>query len=305
MMRTALVLASALVASAATGAVALAQTVTPPRELRVCSDPNNLPFSNEKGEGFENKIAELLAHDLGATLRYTWRPQRRGFVRNTVNADACDLIMGVPSTYDLVRTTKPYYTSTYVFVYRSDRGLHIASLADSALRRLKIGIHLIGDDYHNPPPAEALAARGIIDNVQGYSIFGDYSQPNPPARLIEAVAKGDVDVAIVWGPLAGYFAKRQGVPLAIVPVPAAGDPTGQQWTFSIAMGVKRSNQALAAELDRLLIADRASIRKILENDGVPLVDETLQPSASDKKPSKSGIGHTDQSSTENIRHANH
>jgi len=240
------------------------------RQFRVCADPNNLPFSNAKGEGFENKIAELLAGDLRATLRYTWQPQRRGFVRTTLNAGACDVIMGVPSGYDPVRTTRPYYRSTYVFVYRQG-GVRVTSLADTVLRRLRIGIHVVGDDYQNPPPAQALAARGIIDNVVGYSIYGDYSEPNPPARLIEAVARGDVDVAIAWGPLAGYFAKRQRVPLAVVPVPPASDVSGQRWTFSIAMGVRRRDQALAAELDRLLAQEREGIQRILTDYGVPLV----------------------------------
>ena len=239
--------------------------------LRVCADPNNLPFSNEKGEGFENRIAERLADDLGLPLRYTWKPQRRGFVRTTLNSGECDVIMGVPNTYDMVRTSRPYYTSTYVFVYRRDRGYHITSLADSALRRLKIGIHMIGDDYHNTPPAEALAARGIIDNVKGYTIYGDYSRPNPPARLIEAVAKGEVDVAIVWGPLAGYFAPRESVPLTIVPVPQESDITGQAWTFAISMGVRHRDQGLAVLLDDLLEREQTSIDAILSDYGVPLV----------------------------------
>ena len=270
-MRLASALTCALAAGALAGVAPAAGPVAPrqAREFRVCADPNNLPFSNEKGEGFENKIAELFAHKLGATVRYTWRPQRRGFVRNTLNAGECDVIMGVPSNYDPVRTTRPYYWSTYVFVYRADRHYHITSLADSALHRLKIGIHVIGDDYHNPPPAQALAARGIIDNVEGYSIYGDYSKPNPPARLIEAVARGDVDVAIVWGPLAGYFAKRQPVRLVIHPVPPASDVSGQQWSFPIAMGVRHSDRALAAQLDRLLVSERSRIEKILDDYGVP------------------------------------
>jgi len=277
----ALVAAGALVAPAATGAAA---QQPPARQLRVCADPNNLPFTNEKGEGFENKIAERLAQDLKATLSYEWFPQRRGFVRNTLNEGKCDLIMGVPVGFDPVRTTKPYYQSMYVFVYRQDRKINVTSLADSALRRLKIGIHVIGDDYANPPPAQALAARGIIDNVQGYSIYGDYSQPNPPARLIEAVARGDVDIAIVWGPLAGYFAKQQPVALRVVPVPPASDISGQQWTFPIAMGVRHRDQALAAEIDRLLVSDRAGIRKILDQFGVPLVQGDAQ-GASTRAPS--------------------
>lgn len=267
-----LVTLSCLVACAP-AAVAQRDSRVPPAvtSLRVCADPNNLPFSNEKGEGFENRIAERLADDLGLPLRYTWKPQRRGFVRTTLNAGECDVIMGLPTSYDMVRTSRPYYKSTYVFVYRRDRGYHITSLADSALRRLKIGIHLIGDDYHNTPPAEALAARGIIDNVKGYTIYGDYSRPNPPARLIEAVAKGDVDVAIVWGPLAGYFAPRESVPLAIVPVPEASDITGQTWTFAISMGVRHGDQGLAALLDQLLDREQTSIDAILSDYGVPLV----------------------------------
>jgi len=275
--RTASLALVALCASVARPSAAIAQPATPRggpivRALRVCADPNNLPFSNVKGEGFENRIAERLAHDLGVPLSYTWRPQRRGFVRTTLNARECDLVIGVPSAYDLVRAVKPYYRSTYVFVYRADRGYNIASIADSALRRLRIGIHVVGDDYHNPPPAEALAALGIRDNVVGYSIYGDYATPNPPARLIEAVAAGEVDVAVVWGPLAGYFATRQPVPLTVVPVSAAGDVSGQQWTFDISMGVRHRDEWFAARLERILDVDRRAIHAILTDFGVPLVE---------------------------------
>lgn len=245
--------------------------------LRVCADPNNLPFSNERGEGFENRIAELVARDLGTSLQYVWRPQRRGFVRTTLNEGRCDLVMGVPSGYDPVRTTRPYYRSTYVFVYRADRGLHVASLADSVLRRLRIGIHVVGDE--NPPPMTALARRGIHDNVEGYTIYGDYAEPNPPARLIEAVAKGEVDVAIAWGPLASYFAKRQGVPLTVVPVPAESDLSGQPWTYPIAMGMRRSSTVLATELERILAADAPEITRILQSYDVPLLPVDASTSA--------------------------
>jgi quinoprotein dehydrogenase-associated probable ABC transporter substrate-binding protein len=212
-----------------------------------------------------------------------WLPQRRGFVRNSLNAGTCDLIVGVPAEFDPVRTTKPYYLSTYVFVQRADRGRPIASLADTMLRHLRIGIHVIGTDYANPPPAQALAARGIIDNVAGYSIYGDYSQPNPPARLVEAVARGDVDVAIVWGPLAGYFAQRQSTPLTLVPVPPASDLTRQPWSFSIAMGVRRRDSVLAQELDRVLYAQQATVRKILEQYHVPIVQDVETAPTKDKR----------------------
>lgn len=267
--RAVLAALAALAALATAAGVAHAQSAPPLPPLRVCADPNNLPFTNARGEGFENALAELVARELGTTLEYVWRPQRRGFVRHTLNAGECDLVMGVPVGYDPVRTTRPYYRSTYVFVSRADAPVRVTSLADRALRRLRIGIHVVGDE--NPPPMTALARRGIIDNVAGYSIYGDYAEPNPPARLIEAVAKGEIDVAIAWGPLAGYFARRQPVPLTLTPVPAESDPSGQPWTFPIAMGMRRSSTALATALDRILVADAPAIRRLLERYDVPLL----------------------------------
>ncbi|HSK09107.1 MAG TPA: substrate-binding domain-containing protein [Vicinamibacterales bacterium] len=239
------------------------------RELRVCSDPNNLPFSNDRLEGFENRIAELVAAEMGATVKYTWWAQRRGFVRNTLRAGSCDVVIGIPSSYEVALPTQPYYRSTYVFVYPAGRGLEIASLDDPILRKLRIGVHIIGDDYSNPPPGHALARRGIIDNVAGYSIFGDYAQPNPPARLVDAVAAGEVDVAIVWGPFAGYFAKQQAVPLEIVPVSPAIDNPFLPFVFDISMGVRREDEALKAELEEILDRKREEIADILSEYGVP------------------------------------
>jgi len=238
--------------------------------LRVCADPNNLPFSNERGEGFENPIASLLAADLGERVEYTWWAQRRGFVRNTLNARSCDVILGVPEHYEMVRTTRPYYRSTYVFVTRRDRGLHITSLDDPVLRSLRVGVHLIGDDYANTPAAHSLAQRGMIGNIKGYTLYGDYSKPNPPARLIEAVANKEVDVAVAWGPLAGYFAKRSPVPLDIVPVtPVRDGPLS--YVFDIAMGVRRGDSARAAALDAELVRRQPEIERILAAYGVPLL----------------------------------
>jgi len=245
----------------------------PPQALRVCADPNNLPFSNAKGEGFENRIAVVLARELGSTLGYTWWPQRRGFIRNTLKAGRCDVIMGVPATDGMVLTTAPYYASTYVFLSRRDRGLHISSFDDPALRRVRIGIHLIGDDYSNPPPAHALGRRGIARNVKGYTSYGDYSKPNPPARLVDAVAKGDVDVAIIWGPFAGYFAPREGVPMTITPVTPRMDPPGLPFVFRISLGVRPGDRALKAALERALTRRRSEIQRILRDYGVPQVDD--------------------------------
>jgi mxaJ protein len=241
----------------------------PARELRVCADPNNLPFSNDRLEGFENEIAALAARDLGATVRYEWWAQRRGFVRNTLNAGTCDVVMGVPSSFELVLATRPYYRSTYVFVSRKDRGLSVRSFDDPALRRLRIGVQMIGDDFANAPPAHALAGRGMIDNVVGYSVYGDYSQPNPPARIVAAVAAGEVDLAVVWGPLAGYFAKRQPVPLDLVPVSPQIDLPFLPFVFDISMGVRRGDEALRDELNGILERRQAEIEAILDRYGVP------------------------------------
>ena len=240
-------------------------------EFRVCADPNNLPFSNEKGEGFENKLAELIAKELGERVTYTWWAQRRGFVRNTLKAGRCDVIMGVPTQLDLVATTRPYYRSSYVFLSRDDRRIDLASLSDPRLRDLKIGVHLLGDDGFNTPPANALGEEGITRNVVGYSIYGDYRTPNPPARLVEAVADGEVDVAAVWGPLAGYFAQRSSVPLRLVPITGTEAFAPLLFQFDIAIGVRKQDKALKGRLDEILARDAAAIRALLVSYGVPLV----------------------------------
>ena len=243
------------------------------KEFRVCADPNNLPFSNRKQEGFENKIAELLAHDFGSQVTYTWWPQRRGFIRNTLNAGVCDVVLGVPSGYDPTLTTQPYYRSTYVFVYPKNAGYHIASFDDPLLQKLKIGVHLIGDDYANSPPAHALSEKGIVKNVVGYSVFGDYAEDSPPGKIIAAVAAGEVDMAIVWGPIAGYFAQKQTVPLTLVPVPADASSPSLPFTYSIALGVRRKDTELKSKLDEALSRKATEVRKILEEYGVPLVQD--------------------------------
>jgi mxaJ protein len=256
--------------------VAAASTAETARVLRVCADPNNLPFSNERGEGFENRLADLVASEMGARVEYTWWAQRRGFVRNTLRAGECDVLMGVPSSYELARPTRPYYRSSYVFVTRASRGLDIRSFDDPTLRDLRIGVHLIGDDYANAPPAHALSARGMITNVVGYSVYGNYAEPNPPARLVTAVAEGDIDVAVVWGPLAGYFARLQPEPLTLVPVSPEIDLPFLPFVFDIAMGVRRDDAALQERLDRILARRAADIDALLDEYGVPYVKRIRQ-----------------------------
>jgi mxaJ protein len=239
------------------------------RALRVCADPNNLPFSNDKGEGFENRLAELVAKDLGLTVEYTWWPQRRGFVRHTLRAGVCDVIMGVPSSFELASTTRPYYRSMYVFLSRADRRLRLESLDDPRLRRLRIGVQMIGDDFANSPPAHALSARGIVGNVVGYSVLGDYSQPNPPSAIVRAVSDGEVDAAVVWGPLAGYFAQRSSVPLSIAAVSPEIDPPFLPFVFDMSMGVRHGEEGLRQRLDHFIATRRAEISALLDAYGVP------------------------------------
>jgi quinoprotein dehydrogenase-associated probable ABC transporter substrate-binding protein len=246
----------------------LAAPSTQAAALRVCSDPNNLPFSNRALEGFENKIAALLAHDLGETLDYTFAAQQKTFAERTLNAHRCDLIMGVPVGMPGMLETHPYYRSSYVFVYRGDRDLHLHSLRDQRLRQLKIGVHLIGED--DLPPVVALGQQGIVDNVSGFMIYGDYAKANPPARLIAAVADREVDVAVVWGPLAGFFAQRSTVPLRVVPIDDTASFAPLRFRYSIAMGVRAGDVALRDRIDRVIEQERAMIWATLSGYGVPL-----------------------------------
>jgi quinoprotein dehydrogenase-associated probable ABC transporter substrate-binding protein len=256
------------------GGLALAGLLTgavPATPLRVCADPNNLPFSNERREGFENRIAELVGDELHRPVAYTWAPEWRGFVRKTLGAGRCDVVLGIPASSDRVLATRPYYRSTYVFLSRRDRGLDIHSLDDPRLRHLRIGIHFVGDDYVNPPPAHALARRHIVNNVVGYSLYGNYARPNPPSDLVRAVARREVDLAIIWGPVAGYFAPRMGVPMRLEPVTPALDPPGLRFTFAIAAGVRPADTALGAAIDGALARRHADIARVLRRYGVPLV----------------------------------
>jgi mxaJ protein len=241
------------------------------RTLTACADPNNLPFSNQAQQGFENKLAEMIASDLHAKLNYVWWAQRRGYVRNTLNERKCDFWPGIGSNVEMVATTRPYYRSTYMFVSRASEKLTGLTLDDARLKKLKIGVQMVGNDATNTPPAHALASRGIIANVRGYMLYGDYSKPNPPAEIVRAVERGDVDVALVWGPLAGYFAAQSPVPLRLEPVtPWMAD---MQWPmqFDISVGVQNGNDKLLKEIDGILDRRSGDIRKLLASYHVPVV----------------------------------
>ena len=232
-------------------------------ELRVCGDPDNLPYSNERLEGFENRIAAVVAAELGATPVYAWWPHQRGLVRNTIDAGTCDVIFGVPEGLDFVLWTKPYYRSSYVMAYRNDRGYDLPSLDAPALQQLRIGVHV------NTPPEESLARRGLLDNVSTYSLFFDpRGDRDRPRKLLDDLAAGTVDVAVAWGPLAGYAAATSGAPLELVPLE---DEPGVPLSFDISMGVAKGNEALKDRLETAIDRRRAEILAILEEYGVPLV----------------------------------
>lgn len=239
--------------------------------LRVCADPNNLPYSNIQQEGFENRIAGLMARDMGMQVTYFWYPQRGKFFKRTLNSGECDVVMGVPSGMDEAATTQPYYRSTYVFISRRDRDLHIASLDDPRLRTLKIGVHILGEQDDSLPPVHALIRRGIVSNLVGYSIFGNLSDKNPSADLIQAVEDQQVDVAVAWGPLAGYFARHSAVPLDIVPVPSDPRQPDLPFSFDIAIGVRKEDTVLKQRLDAELVRRHSEIEQTLRSYGIPEV----------------------------------
>ncbi len=248
-----------------------AEAPAAPPMLRVCADPNNLPFSNSEGEGFENRIAEMLATDMGAKLEYFWWAQRRGFLRKTLKARNCDVVIGLPSGYEMAATTRSYYRSTYVYVSRPDSQLDLHSMRDPKLAELEIGVHLIGDDGINTPPAHALGEQGFIGNVHGYMIYGDYSTKAPQAAVVRDVASGDLDVAALWGPTAGYFAHRSNPPLKVTQITGTDSFPALRFDFSIAMGTRKDDEALQARLDDFLRRHQEEITALLASYHVPLL----------------------------------
>lgn len=229
-------------------------------ELRVCADPSNMPFSSRDEAGFENRIAALVAQDLNVHLTFVWQRMGRGFVREYLDKAQCDLLIGIPTNYRPVLTTSPYYRSTYVFVSRQAK--LVPSLDSPALRGLKIGVQVLEEEY--TPPGEALARRGLQSEIVGFDTIGDGAD-----SIVRAVADRKVDIAIVWGPLAGYYAKKFGRALRVTPVEPELDPPGLPFTFAISMGVRKGNVALRDELEQILLNRRADISAILDDYGVP------------------------------------
>jgi mxaJ protein len=259
--------------------------------LVVCADPNNLPFSNHREAGFENKLARILARELHMAVRFEWWAQRRGFARNTLGQSRCDIWPGVASGIQSMATSIPYYRSTYVFVSLQSQPLDHLSLDDPRLRNLLIGVQLVGDDGMNTPPASALARRGMTGNVRGFTLYGDYRGPDPPAAILDAVVNHAVNVALVWGPLAGFYARRSRVPLRLEPIPGV-EESPFPMTFAISVGVRRNEPELLEQINRALRVEAPAIRRLLESYGVPVTAPNA-PSGRSSASAPSSVGQQD------------
>lgn len=238
--------------------------------LRVCADPDNLPFSNQKQAGFENRIATILAKDMHAKLTYTWMKQRQNFFRQTLGANRCDVVIGVPASFDRVLVTRPWYRSGYVIVTQGKRHLDIKSWDDPALKNLRIGLHTLGNDGSNSPPASALGRHGLARNIVGFSMWGNGSQENPQGQIIEAVANGSIDMAVVWGPFGGYFAQKHHRTLITKPAPADPGMPDMAFVYDMAMGVRKGETELAEKLNKSIERRRSEIQKTLADFHIPV-----------------------------------
>lgn len=235
-----------------------------PTEFRVCADKDNLPYSDDKQEGFENKIAELIAKDLGKKVTYQFWFDRLGFIRNTLNAHRCDVIIGTTSDNDMMLTSKPYYRSGYVFVYRQDSGFNIKDWDSPDLRKGKIGV--VGQT----PPSRPIHDKGLMENARPYRIMRDLNLP--PSFMIDDLVKGDIDIAVVWGPIGGYYAKKAPIPLVVVPAPEYEQENvhGKEY-WNISVGVRKKDKERIAMINEVLERRKADIEKILDEYGIPHV----------------------------------
>jgi quinoprotein dehydrogenase-associated probable ABC transporter substrate-binding protein len=248
-----------------------------PKVLRVCADPHNMPFSTDRGEGFENKLAELLADKLGKGLSYSWYPQATGFVRNTLSAHKCDVIMGAPQGDDLVQVTNPYYRTAYALVFKQGHGLEgVDTLGDPRLKGKRIGI------VAGTPPGNNMATNGLMANAKPYPLVIDTRVDSSAAAMMHDLATGEIDAGILWGPMAGYYA-RQATPAATV-VPLVKETTGPRLAYRIAMGVRYADQDWKRELNRAIRENQLAINKLLLSFGVPLLDDNNRAITEDSIP---------------------
>ena len=241
-----------------------------PNVLRVCADPHDLPFSNEAGEGFENKIAALLAQKLGKSIAYVFYPNSTGFIRNTLNAHRCDVVMEMPQGNDIVQVTNPYYRASYALVAKKGSDLAtVDTLEDPRLKGKRIGI------VAGTPPATNLAVNGLLPNIKSYALVVDTRFDSPTAEMIKDLEDGVIDVAILWGPIAGNFAKNSKTPMQVVPL--VNEKAGPRMIYRMGMGVRHSDQEWKRTLNTLIAENQGEIDKILEDYGVPLLDDNDKP----------------------------
>ncbi|MGM4989842.1 substrate-binding domain-containing protein [Tardiphaga sp. 841_E9_N1_2] len=241
-----------------------------PQSLRVCADPRNMPFSNEKGEGLENKLAELFAAKLNKKLDYVYFPQATGFVRMTLGAHRCDVIMGFPQGDDLVQGTNPYYRTAYALVSKTGTGLDdVTTLDDARLKSKHIGI------VAGTPPATNMAVNGLMVNAKPYPLVIDTRIDSSALAMIKDLTSGDIDAAILWGPMAGFYAKNANPPLHVTPL--VKETTGPRLVYRIGMGVRSADQNWKRQLNRLIQENQPAINKVLLDFGVPILDENNRP----------------------------
>jgi quinoprotein dehydrogenase-associated probable ABC transporter substrate-binding protein len=241
-----------------------------PKVLRVCADPRNLPFSNDKGEGFENKLAELFADKLHKKLDYMYFPQATGFVRVTLGAHRCDVIMGFPQGDDLVQGTNPYYRTAYALIAKPGNGLDdVATLEDERLKGKHIGI------VAGTPPATNMALAGLMANAKPYPLMIDTRIDSSAEAMIDDLTSGKIDAGVLWGPMAGYYAKKANPRLHVTPL--VKETTGPRLVYRIGMGVRSADQNWKRQLNRLIQENQPAINKILLDFGVPLLDESDHP----------------------------
>ncbi|HEY8119641.1 MAG TPA: substrate-binding domain-containing protein [Methylophilaceae bacterium] len=253
-----------------------------PTEFKVCSDGDNMPFSDSKQEGFENKIAELIAKDLGKKVSYQFWIDRFGYIRNTLNAHRCDVLMGTVTDNDMVLTSKPYYRSGYVFVYRKDSGYNITDWDSPDLHKATIGV--VGQT----PPTRPLSDKGLLGNSRPYRIMRDLNLP--PSYMIDDLVKGDIDVAILWGPIGGYYAKQAKIPLVVVPAPEYETTNvhgKENWNISI--GVRKKDKERMAMIQEVLDRRKDDILKILDEYGIPHSEPILGDSVEKKHETRGDV----------------
>ena len=255
------------VALAVAGASALGQTgeIVDRSELKVCADPNNLPYSDEKKEGFENKIADLIGAELALKVDYAWFPQVIGFVRNTLRAHLCDLVMGTVAGDEVMQTTNPYYFTTYVMFYRSDKGLALEGPQDPRLAGLRLGV------VAGTPPGDLLVRHELMSHTKPYPLTVDTRAESPTHQMVQDVVDGTIDVGFLWGPIAGYYRKHDELPLTLVAL--KDEPGAPRMEYHIAMGVRANEPEWRRRINSAILKRQSDMTAILRDYGVPLLNE--------------------------------